>query len=241
MSKADIGERALRQGRSPLAGDGDHRHRSRARRRPRQGRIRAHRHQLHRRLRSARLPDHAEGTRRRLPDGPPAPVDPVAAAAGGAARAARGHRRGPRLLQQPRLHPRRHAHLHAVGVRGHDDAVPGAVLRGHHGVPDAERAAVQRGQRDGPRQDVLLRAHVPRREEQDAAASHRVLDGRARGRLRHPRRHDGSRRAPGGIGRGAGARQAAGRARRPRARHVEARDRDDAVPAHLLHGGDRAG
>ena len=55
---------------------------------------------------------------------------------------------------------------------------------------------------------------VPRREEQDAAAPDRVLDGGARGRLRDPRRHDGSRRAAGGIGRGAGARQAPAGTRR---------------------------
>ena len=78
---------------------------------------------------SQRLPDHAEGARRRLPDGPPPPLDPVAAAAGHPARPARSHQRGPRLLQLARLHPGRHADLHAVGLRGHDDAVPGAVLR----------------------------------------------------------------------------------------------------------------
>ena len=42
----------------------------------------------------------------------------------------RDHQRGPRLLQRARLHPRRHADLHAGGLRGHDDAVSGAVLRG---------------------------------------------------------------------------------------------------------------
>ena len=133
---------------------------------------------------AARLPHHAQGTRRRLPDGPPPPVDPVAAPAGDPAHPPRGHRRRPRLLQQPRLHPRRHADLHAVGVRGHDDAVPGAVLRRHDGVPHAERPALQRGQRDGARPRVLLRPDVPRREVQDAPAPDRVLDGRARGGLR---------------------------------------------------------
>ena len=71
------------------------------------------------------LPDHAEGARRRLPDGSPPPVDPLAAAAGDPARPPRGDQRGPRLLQRPRLHPRRHADLHAGGVRRHDDALPG--------------------------------------------------------------------------------------------------------------------
>ena len=73
----------------------------------------------------------------------------AAAAAGDPARAARSHQRRPRLLQRARLHPRRHADLHAGRVRRHDDAVPGAVLRGHDRLSDAERTAVQRGQRDG--------------------------------------------------------------------------------------------
>ena len=87
---------------------------------------------------------------------------------------------------------------------------------------------------------VLLRPDVPRREEQDAPAPHRVLDGRAGGRLRQPRRHDGPGRAVGRVGGGARARQAAAGARPARARHVEARDGDDAVPAHLVHRGHRA-
>ena len=72
-----------------------------------------------------------EGTRRRLPDGPAPSVDSLAAAAGHPARPPRSDRRRARLLQQPRLHPGRHADLHAVGLRGHDDAVSGAVLRRH--------------------------------------------------------------------------------------------------------------
>ncbi len=119
-----------------------------------------------------------------------------AAPAGDSARAPRGDRRRARLLQQPRLHPRRHADLHAVGLRGHDDALPRAVLRRHHGLPDAERPALQRGQRDGARPRVLLRPDVPRREIEDAPPPHRVLDGRARGRLRDARRrHRAGRRA----------------------------------------------
>jgi asparaginyl-tRNA synthetase len=69
---------------------------------------------------------------------------------------------GPRLLQRPRLHPRRHADLHARGVRRHDDAVPRAVLRGHDGVPHAERTALQRSERDGARPRLRVRADVPR-------------------------------------------------------------------------------
>ena len=186
---------------------------------------------------SHRLSDHAQGARRRLPARPPPPVDPLGAAAGDPARPPRGDRRRPRLLQQPRLHPRRHADLHARGLRGHDDAVPGAVLRGHDGLPDAERPALQRGQRDGARPGLLLRADLPRREVQDAPPPDRVLDGRARGRLRRPRRRHGARRGPRGVGRRARARPPAARAEGARARHVEARGRAGAVPAHLLRRG----
>ncbi len=68
------------------------------------------------------------------------------------------------------LHPRRHADLHAGRVRGHDHAVPGAVLRRRDGLPHAERAALQRGQRDGARQGLLLRARpsAPRRARRAA-------------------------------------------------------------------------
>ena len=79
--------------------------------------------QLRGRRRVARLPDHAEGARRRLPDGPPAPVAALRAPARDPARPPRGHRRGPRLLRRARLHARRRADLHARRLRGHDDAV----------------------------------------------------------------------------------------------------------------------
>ena len=94
------------------------------------------------RRRVARLSDHAEGARRRLPARPPPPLDPQRAAAGDSAHPPRDHQRDPRLLQLARLHPGRHADLHAGGVRGHDDAVSGAVLRGSDGLPDAERPAL---------------------------------------------------------------------------------------------------
>ena len=109
-----------------------------------------------------------------------------------------------------RLHPRRHADLHAGGVRGDDHALPGAVLRGRDRLPDAERPAVQRGQRHGARTDLLLRADVPRREVEDAPPPDRVLDGGARGGLRDARRRHGPGRRAGGVGRAA-------RARAPRA------------------------
>ena len=215
----------VRLGRSPRPGERHRRDRRGPRRCPRAGRLRARRQRLRGREPVARLPHHAEGARRRLPDGPPAPVDPRAAAAGDPARPARGHRRLPRLLQLARVHPRRHADLHALGVRGHDHAVPGPVLRGHHRLPHAERSALQRGERDGARPRLRVRSDVPRREVEDAPAPHRVLDGRARDGVRLARRHDGPRRGPDRLGRLARARQAGDRAEGARARHVEARER----------------
>ncbi len=182
----------------------------------------------------ARLPHHAEGARRRLPARPAPPVDPRRAPAGDPPRAPRDHQRRPRLLQRPRLHPRRHADLHAGRVRGHDDAVPGAVLRGADGVPDAERPALQRGERDGARPRVLLRPDVPRREVEDAPPPDRVLDGRARDGVRRPERRHGPGRGAARLGRRTRARQAPARAQGPRARRREARSRAGAVPAHHL-------
>ena len=79
---------------------------------------------------------------------------------------------------------------------------------------------------------VLLRADVPRREEQDASAPGRVLDGRAGGRVPRPRR----RHAPGGgfhlVRRRPRARDAPRGAEGARARHLEAREGQGAVPAH---------
>ena len=167
-----------------------------------QGRLRADRQRRSRSSTQAHdYPDHAEGTRRRLPDGPPAPVDSRRAPDRDPARAPRDHQRRPRLLQRPGLHPRRHADLHAGGVRGHDHAVPGAVLRRQHGLPDAERSALQRSQRDGARQGLRVRSDVPRREEQDAPPPHRVLDGRAGDGLRRSQRRHRAGRGADHVGR----------------------------------------
>ena len=78
---------------------------------------------------------------------------------------------------------------------------PVAVLRGPDGLPDAERTALQRSQRDGARPRLLLRPDVPRREVEDAPPPHRVLDGRAGDGVRRPRRRDGPGRGPGRLGR----------------------------------------
>ena len=114
-----------------------------------------------------------------------------------APRPPRGGEGHPRLPRRPGLHPRGHADLHPRRLRGDDDALRGAVLRRGHGLPDPERPALQRGHRRGPRQGLLLRPDLPRREVEDAAPPHRVLDGRARDRLRAPRRRDGAGRGAG--------------------------------------------
>ena len=137
------------------------------------------------RRRVGRLPDHAEGARRRLPDGPPAPVDPLGAAARHPARPARGHRRacgdffddrGFILADTPIFTP--------AACEGTTTLFPVHYFDDADGVPDAERPALQRGQRDGARPRLLLRPDVPRREVEDAPPPDRVLDGRAGGRLR---------------------------------------------------------
>ena len=87
---------------------------------------------------------------------------------------------------------------------------------------------------------LLLRPDVPRREVEDAPAPDRVLDGRARDRLRRrsttrstsPRTW--SSRSSSGCSRSAPA-----RAEGARARHVEARGGEAAVPAHHLRRGGR--
>ena len=132
-------------------------------------------------------PDHAEGARGRLPSRPPPPVDSQRAPAGDPAGPARDHQRGPRFLQHPRIHSRRHTDLHPGGVRGDVDAVSGAVLRRADRVPDAERPALQRSQRHGARTRVLLRPDLPRGEIEDAPAPDRILDGRAGNGLRRSR------------------------------------------------------
>ena len=124
------GRRRHVQGRRPsVAGNIRHRHRHGEGRCTRAGRIRDRRQDARRHRRLARLSDHAQGARRRLPARPPPPVDPQRAPAGDSARPARDHQRHPRLLQLARLHPGRHADFHARGLRRHHHAVPGAVLR----------------------------------------------------------------------------------------------------------------
>jgi hypothetical protein len=178
----------IQGGRSSVAGKRCHRHRHGPRRQARQGRLRTDGQCTRDRRAVGRLSDHAEGTRRRLPPRSSPLVDPRRAPDGDPAGPPRDHRRRARLLQQPGLHSGRHPDLHAGGLRGDDDALPGAVLRRRDRLSHAERPVVQRGQRHGAGQGVRVRADVPRRKEQDAPPPHRVLDGRARNGLRRPQR-----------------------------------------------------
>ena len=72
--------------------------------------------------------------------------------------------------------------LTARRVRGDVDALRDRVLR-REGVPVAVGPALPRARGGRVRQGLLLRADVPRREVEDAAAPDRVLDGGARGRV----------------------------------------------------------
>ena len=85
-------------------------------------------------------------------------------------------------LEPERIHSDRSAHPHPGRLRGYDHAVSGRLLR-RAGVPDAVRPALHRGYGHGARQGLQLRTNLPRGKIQDPSPSHRVLDGRARGRL----------------------------------------------------------
>ena len=124
------------------------------------------------------LPDHAQRTRRRLPDGASPSLDPFAAPGGHPARARRNHQSGARFLRRPRLHPDRSADPHARRLRRHDHAVPGRLLR-RAGLPHAVRPALYRSHGHGARQGLFLRPDVSRRKIEDPPPPDRVLDGRA--------------------------------------------------------------
>ena len=86
----------------------------------------------------------------------------------------------PRLLLRARLPSRRHADPHR-GDRRAQRAVLDRVLRRRQRVPRADRPALRRGRGRGVREDLHVRPDLPRREVEDAPASHRVLDDRAGG------------------------------------------------------------
>ena len=68
------------------------------------------------------VPHHAEGARRRLPDGSPPSVAALAAPAGRAARSRRSLLRDPRVLPRARLRADRFAHPDTGGLRGDVDS-----------------------------------------------------------------------------------------------------------------------
>ncbi len=120
----------------------------------------------------------------------------------------------------PPLLPRRgllldpHADHHGQRRRGRGRDVPGEHARSREpaahrrgqdrllarllrarGLPDRERAAQRRGVLPGDVQGLHVRPDVPRREQQHQPPPGRVLDDRARDRLRRSRRRRRSRRA----------------------------------------------
>src|SRR5690606_25131918 len=84
------------------------------------------------------------------------------------------------------------------------------------------------------RQDLLLRSDVSRGEVEDAATPHRVLDGRARGRVERQRREHGAAGAVRQLHRRARTRALPGGAEGARARYLEAGAGEAAVPAARL-------
>ena len=115
-----------------------------------------------------RLPDLSQGARAGLPDDQSPPLGEVFAAARDSDGASRADPADTQLLRQQRLHADGHAHLHALGVRGHHHAVRDGLCRRQQGVSVAVGPALQRGQRHGVRPGVLLRTDVPRGEIQHA-------------------------------------------------------------------------
>ena len=160
--------------------------------------------------RLARVPDLAQGARRRLPDEPAAPLDALLAAARGPARALGDGAGDRRLLLRARVRPHRLADPDGLLGRGDLDALRDRLLR-RQGVPLAVRAALPRARGRGLRQGLLLRPDVPGGEVEDAPAPDRILDGRAGGRVPRVR---GTLRARRGLHR---------LSRRPRARALRAR------------------
>ena len=184
------------------------------------------------------VPDHQQGARHGVPHGAPPPVAALEQAARGAAAAQRDRAGHPRLLLRARVRADRLADPHAGRVRRHLDAVPDRLLR-RSGVPQPVRAALPRARRRRARQGLLLRADLPRREVEDAAAPDGVLDGRARGRVHGVRGTPGAGRGVRGLPGRARARSLPRGAGGARARHQRARAGAGAVPARALRGGAR--
>ncbi|CAA9299020.1 MAG: Asparaginyl-tRNA synthetase, partial [uncultured Gemmatimonadaceae bacterium] len=146
-----------------------------------------------------RLSHPAEGARRRLPPRPPALLAPLAPPGRHPARPPRDRAGDPRLLLRARLRPDRHPAAHRRDRRA-QRAVLHRVLRRGLRVPGPDGPAVRGSARRGARKNLHVRPHLPGGEEQDAPASHRVLDDRAGGRVQRLRRQHatagGVRRLP---------------------------------------------
>ncbi len=179
------------------------------------------------------LPDHAQGARRRFPDGVAAPLDALRPAARRPARALGDRAGDPGLLLPPRVHFDRFAHPDGLLRRRDVDPLRDRLLR-RQGVPLAVGAVVPRAGGRGLREGLLFRPDVPRGKVEDAAAPDRVLDDRAGGRLPRVRRPLRARRRLRRRAARSGARAVQGRLEAPRARHVEALGCDEALPPHHL-------
>ena len=151
VSKAAVGDEKFKQADHLSQETASDRARHGARRQPRAGWLRARRLGLRNRQSLDRLSDYAERARRRLSARSTPSLDSIREAGRHPSRAARSGQRCARFLQRSRVHPCRHADLHAGCVRGHDDAVSCRLLRGPESLSHAERTALRRGQRHGSR------------------------------------------------------------------------------------------
>ena len=194
--RGDIGDARFERAGGPPAGivpPGDG---TGSERRPRAGRLRVSVTGARGRARGRGVPDLAEGARRPfLMDHRHLWMRSSQAVRRPADQGDR-HRGGQALLRLEGLPAARHA---ASSRRPRARARPRSSRPNYFDekrLPDAERSALQRGDRDGVREGLLLRPGVPRREEQDAAPPDRVLADGAGDRLRRPRRRHGR---PGGT------------------------------------------
>ncbi len=168
------------------------------------------------------VPDHAEGTWRRLPPLAAAPLDALGAAARRPEGALGSLPGDPRLLLRAGLRPDRLAHPDGLLGRGDVDPLRDGLLR-REGVPVAVGSALPRARRGGVRKGLLLRSDVPGGEVEDPAPPDGVLDDRARGRLPRVRRPLRPRGGVRHLAHRAHARPVRRGPEAARARHVEAR------------------
>ena len=161
---------------------------------------------------SDEYPDPAQGTRRRVPSGPPPPVAAVEACSARGCRVRAEVEQGdPRLLLRARFRAHRHAHPDRRDRRVGGDALRDRLLR-RAGVSGANGAALRRVRVSGLPQGLLLRADLPGREVEDAPPPDRILDDRARDGLRGFERQHGPAGGVRLLHRGAGARALPARA-----------------------------